>query len=264
MKINKIKVKSYISRSKIKGIDFVINPYIGCPNGCLYCYAKFLNNLNSKSLKWGDYLDIKIVLEDVKKLNYPYKTYLLSSTTDCYNKYEEKYEITKKVLEELSLHHIKLIIETKNKLILRDLDILKKIKELKVIMSLNTLDDNIRKTFEKDSSIEDRINTLKILNKEKIYTILNISPFLPYITDYKQIINETKEFVKEYHFSFLNLSNNSKREFLRCIKDNYSNLYQKYADIYLFGNNEYLITLKNEIELYCKKNKIICYFASKN
>ena len=73
-----------------------------------------------------------------------------------------------------------------------------------------------------------------------------------------QFLKITKTLIK------LNLSNNSKREFLRCIKDNYSNLYQKYADIYLFGNNEYLITLKNEIELYCKKNKIICYFASKN
>ena len=30
MKINKVKVNRYITKSKIKGIDFVINPYDRC------------------------------------------------------------------------------------------------------------------------------------------------------------------------------------------------------------------------------------------
>ena len=33
-----VKVKSLLSPTKL-GTDFVINPYAGCPHGCVYCYA---------------------------------------------------------------------------------------------------------------------------------------------------------------------------------------------------------------------------------
>lgn len=37
MKIREIKAKSIIVKSGLPGSDYVINPYIGCTHGCIYC-----------------------------------------------------------------------------------------------------------------------------------------------------------------------------------------------------------------------------------
>lgn len=42
MKINEITVNDYLTKSNLPSSDYVINPYVGCPHGCKYCYASFL------------------------------------------------------------------------------------------------------------------------------------------------------------------------------------------------------------------------------
>ena len=154
-------------------------------------------------------------------------------------------------------------IETKNKLILRDIDLLKQFQDVKVIISLNTLEDSFRKKIEQNSTIKERLDTLKTLHQEGIYTILNICPIFPYLTNYQEIIKETKEYIQEYSFNFLTLSKESKREVLKFIKENYEEYYYEYAQIYLFDKDSYFLTLKQEIEKFCKKEKIKYFFSSK-
>ncbi len=40
--IQTVEVKSVLSRSGISGIDYSLNPYLGCLFGCRYCYADFV------------------------------------------------------------------------------------------------------------------------------------------------------------------------------------------------------------------------------
>ncbi|MHA2303375.1 MAG: hypothetical protein ACXACD_20735 [Candidatus Thorarchaeota archaeon] len=42
MKVSSVEAKSIITKSNIPGIDYVINPYIGCQHACIYCYAEFM------------------------------------------------------------------------------------------------------------------------------------------------------------------------------------------------------------------------------
>ena len=256
MKIKEINVNRFIAKSGIPGIDFVVNSYIGCPNGCMYCYASFMKNLNKHEEDWGEFLDVKRSSYKLKGISVTNKTYLMSSTTDCYNIYEEKYQLTRDLLKQLIKFNFTLIIETKNELILRDLDLLKQIKNLKVIISLNTLDDNLRSNLEKYSSIDSRLKVIKELERNEIYTILNISPFLPYLTDYKEIIEKTKKYVQEYKFEFLELRDEARRKMLKYINDNHKEYYLEYAKIYLLNDDSYFKKIKKEIEDYCIKNKI--------
>ena len=83
-------------------------------------------------------------------------------------------------------------------------------KDVKVMISLNTLNDKFRSQIENLATIDSRIKTLR---EEGIYTALNISPIFPFITGFKEIIETTKDYIYEYQFSFLILENEYKREF---------------------------------------------------
>ena len=73
---------------------------------------------------------------------------MISSVTDPYQPMEEKYKLTRRCLEVLLPHQFSVDILTKSPLVLRDLDLLKKFKEMEVGITITTDDDEIRKIFE--------------------------------------------------------------------------------------------------------------------
>lgn len=254
--VKEIETKDYLTKSNLPSSDYVINPYIGCTHGCKYCYARFMKRFTGHQEEWGSFLDIKKCNKKIDTNKIIGKSVFLSSVTDCYNSYEEKYRITRNLLEQLVNVDCELSISTKSKLILRDIDLLKQMKNLKVSISINTLDEKFKNDMDHASSIKDRIETLKILHQNGIYTILFMSPIFPYITDWKQIIEKTKDYVNEYWFENLNLRSGYKEFILNYIKENYHDFYDYYIEIYNKKNKSYWINLSKEIDNYCKKNKI--------
>ena len=256
MIVNEINVKDYLTKSNLPSSDYVINPYVGCPHGCRYCYASFMKRFTGHSENWGEFIDIK---KCDKKINIDMisgKNVFLSSVTDCYNEYEEKYFITKNIIEQLVYSDCYLSISTKSKLILRDIDLLKRIKNLTVSMSINTLDEEFREDMDSASSIKERLDTLKTLHENGIYTILFMSPIFPYITEWKEIIEISKEFIDEYWFENLNLRGSYKKFIVDYIKEHYNTLYSNYCDIYFNNNDDYWKKLALEINNYCQANNI--------
>lgn len=265
MIIKEIKTNDYLTKSNLPASDYVINPYVGCTHGCKYCYASFMKRFTGHDEKWGEFIDIKSCNKkiDLKKISG--KNVFLSSVTDCYNELEEKYCITRNILEQLQYSDCNLSISTKSKLILRDIDILKKMKNLTVSLSINTLDEKFRSDMDNASSINERLETLRKLHENGIYTILFMSPIFPYITEWKKIIELSKDFVDEYWFENLNLRGSYKKEILEYIKTNYSKLYDSYVEIYVKNKDEYWRNLAIEIEKFCDENNIkyINYFYHK-
>ena len=262
MIIKEIQVNDYLTKSNLPASDYVINPYVGCTHGCRYCYASFMKRFTGHEEKWGEFIDIKLCDKkiDLKKISG--KNVFLSSVTDCYNKFEEKYKITRNILEQLVDSDCYLSISTKSKLILRDIDLFKKMKNLVVCMSINTLDEKFRNDMDNASTIKERMESLKELHNNGIYTVLFMSPIFPFITEWKEIIEETKDYIDEYWFENLNLRGDYKKDILDYIKNNYTSLYTDYIDIYEKHNNKYWQDLAKEIEDYCEKNNIkyINYF----
>lgn len=257
-----IKTNDYVTKSNLPASDFVINPYVGCPHGCKYCYACFMKRFTGHDEKWGDFLDIKMCSKPINKKRLKDKSVFMSSVTDCYNKYEEKYCITQNILKQLADIDCELSISTKSKLILRDIELLKKCRNLKVSVSVNTLDENFKNDMDNASSIADRLETLKTLHENGIYTILFMSPIFPGITDFKSIIEVSKEYIDEYWFENLNLRGSFKNTIFTYINDIHPELTELYNDIYVKKHMEYWDTLALEIESYCtaKSIKHINYF----
>ena len=110
--------------------------------------------------------------------------------------------------------------------------------------------------MDKASTIKERMDTLKELHNNGIYTILFMSPIFPYITEWKEIIDYTKDYIDEYWFENLNLRGSYKKDILDYIKIRYKELYPKYIDIYLNRNDSYWKELAIEINNYCNQNNI--------
>lgn len=257
-----IEVNDYLTKSNLPASDYVINPYVGCPHGCKYCYASFMKRFTGHEEDWGTFIDIKKCSKKINLKKIEHKRVFLSSVTDCYNEFEEKYELTRNILNQLVNVECELSISTKSKLILRDLDLLKNMKNLTVAMSINTLDENFKNDMDNASSIYDRLNTLKELHKNGIKTVLFMSPIFPYITNFKEIIDVSKDYINEYWFENLNLRGSYKQTIFKYIENKYPNLLDKYDDIYNKKNKDYWINLSKEIDEYCKMNhiKYINYF----
>lgn len=128
MKIKEIKSSSYISKSKLPDADYVINPYVGCPHKCIYCYAEFMKRFSGHSgEEWGDFLDVKRCGKAINGTSFcETDTLLFGSVTDAYNPFEKKYRITRNILEQLVTCKARIEILTKSDLVLRDIDIFKK------------------------------------------------------------------------------------------------------------------------------------------
>ena len=80
-----------------------------------------------------------------------------------------------------------------------------------------------------------------------------MSPIFPYITEWKDIIDSTKENVCEYWFENLNLRGEYKSSILSYINTHYPDLKEKYETIYLEKDSTYWNTLADLLNTYCDK-----------
>lgn len=251
-----IDTKDLITKSNLPANDYVINPYVGCPHACKYCYARFMKRFTGHTEEWGDFIDIKRCAKPINVKKLYHKSVFLSSVTDCYNPFEAKYQITRDVLKQLTQADCQITISTKSDLILRDIDVLKELKNLIVAVSVNTLDNGFQSDMDHAGSITRRIAALQELRKQGIYTVLFLSPIFPDITDFKEILEATSGFVCEYWFENLNLRGNYKQEILQYIAEKYPQYLNDYKEIYNNKNMEYWKQLSADIDSYCSQKEI--------
>ena len=38
---------------------YSVNPYVGCPHACRYCYASFMKRFTGHTEDWGTFMDVK-------------------------------------------------------------------------------------------------------------------------------------------------------------------------------------------------------------
>ena len=257
MKVNFREAKSIITKSNIPSIDYVINPYTGCQHGCIYCYAEFMIRFTGhKGDKWGEFLDIKTFdFSKIKPQRYTGKKILLSSVTDPYLPLEKKYQNTRKILAKFVGPCADISILTKSKLVVRDIDLFKKFKNIKVGISINTLDEKFARIIERAASKpQDRLEAIKQIFEAGIQTYIFISPFFPEITDFKAIIEEAVDYSNNFSFENLNFRPHNVPRIMRVIKENYPNLLGKYKEIQ--KDPSYWDMVESKIMNYCEQRKL--------
>ncbi len=177
-------------------MSYSMNPYQGCEHGCVYCYARNTHTY------WGysagmDFEQKILIKQDVPQLlekkfksrNWKPMPIMLAGNTDCYQPIEKEKKITRSILEVCWKYRHPIGIITKNALVLRDLDILKKMAEhdlVHVSLSITTLDDSVRQLLEpRTASIPRRLDTVEKLTEAGIPVNVMMAPIIPGLNDHE-------------------------------------------------------------------------------
>ena len=190
--------KQLVSKSESPdlGVMHSINPYQGCEHGCIYCYARNSHNYwgFSSGLDFESRIIVKknapeMLEEYLNKYRGEVTPILLSGNTDCYQPAERKYQLTRKLLHVFYKYRYPVSIITKNALMLRDLDILKKLAAeqlLRVFVSITTLNESVRRKMEpRTASVKKRLQLIQQLTDVGVPVGIMNAPIIPGLTDHE-------------------------------------------------------------------------------
>lgn len=242
-----------------------MNLYRGCTHGCIYCDSRSkIYNMNH------DFEDIEVKqnsLELLKKALKSKKEKCMIGTgsmTDPYVPIESKLEFVRNSLKLIYRYGFGFTCITKSDLILRDLDLLKKINEKAktvVQVSLTTADEDLCRKIEPNvCTTKRRVEVLKKLNEADIPTVVWLTPFLPYINDSEENINELLDYCIETNvkgiicFNIgLTLRDGNRQYFYRKLDESFPGLKSRYIEKY---GNSYVLESENNrqlMDLFYKK-----------
>ncbi len=257
MKLTTVPVKTYLTKSKIPGAGYVINPYVGCPHGCLYCYAEYMRKFSAHTEPWGEFLDVKLCSTPLHPSQLFHQHVMLSSVTDAYNPFEKKYEITRRILQQLVECQAYVSILTKSALVTRDIDLLQQLPGCEVAFSFSTADDTVRQLVEPGAScVQERLNALKTVYEAGLSTAIMAAPLLPGISDFKAIVQAAAPYTRTFRFDSLNMRATFQHKLMDFIDVHYPHLLPLYNEIYLQGKRSYWNELEQEILAFCKEQGV--------
>lgn len=242
-----------------------MNLYRGCTHGCIYCDSRSkIYNMNH------DFEDIEVKqnsLELLKKALKSKKEKCMIGTgsmTDPYIPLESKLEFVRNSLKLIYRYGFGFTCITKSDLLLRDLDLLKKINEKAktvVQITLTTADEDLCRKIEPNvCTTKKRVEVLEKLNEADIPTVVWLTPFLPYINDTEENINELLDYCIETNvkgiicFNIgLTLRDGNRQYFYKKLDESFPGLKSRYIEKY---GSSYVLESENNrqlMDLFYKK-----------
>ena len=168
------------------GLKYNMNLYRGCQHQCIYCDSRSacyqIENFRDILVKENalDLLENELARKRVKG------TIGTGSMNDPYMPLEAKLELTRRALERIARFRFPVHIITKSDLVLRDLDLLRRINEVYTAVSftITTADDQLAKKLEPGAPLPSaRFRAMKTLAENGILTGVAMMPILPFIQD---------------------------------------------------------------------------------
>ena len=192
------RARSVISRNDSPDIPFEqsINPYRGCGNACIYCYARpshaYLGL--SPGLDFETRLFYKqdagtLLEQELARPGYLCKPITLGANTDPYQPIERRMRVTREILAVLARCRHPVTVITKGALVLRDIDLLGALARdhlVDVGISITTLDAELKRTLEPQAaSPAARLRMVRELTAAGVPTGVLVAPVIPALTDHE-------------------------------------------------------------------------------
>ncbi len=257
MNLREIRAKSVLnSYGKIDSwfiSRYGMNLYRGCEHNCAYCDGRAENYFVEG--EFGHDLAVKVNALEVLGRELPriegnMRTgagfiMIGGGVGDSYQPVEERYRLTRRVLQLLREFGYPAHVLTKSTLVLRDIDILKEINQRSramVSFSFSSMDEGISAIFEPGvPSPGDRLKALIRFKREGLACGMFLLPLIPYITDLPDMVEECVARAAEAKldcviFGGMTLKDGRQRAyFFRVLEEYYPSLVPEYHNLYRNG-----------------------------
>ena len=261
----------YVTAKGIFTSDYGINLYRGCTHGCIYCDSR--SEIYQFNHKFEDIEVKENAVELLKRELIKRKPFMVvtGAMTDPYVPIEKRLKHVRKCLEVIYRYGYGFSCLTKSDLILRDLDLLKKINEkskVVVQITLTTADDDLCRLIEPNvCPTSRRVEVLERLNENDIPSVVWLSPILPHINDSEDNINSILDYCIDTNVKgVLNLDmgfslrDGNREYFYKKLDENFPGLKERYIDE--FGEKNFIYSknngkLKGIIKDRCRKHGML-------
>ena len=256
-----IKAKTILSKVKYGnewyGIDYNMNLYRGCSHRCIYCDSRSnCYHIENFDLVRGKENALYILEQELSKKR---KKGIIGigSMSDTYNPLEKEYEQTRGALKLISKYGFGVSIDTKSDLILRDIVLLKEINSKNNVIikfTITTPNDELSKIIEPNVCISSkRLQAIKILSDNGIFTGIMMNPMLPFITDKEEDIRYLVKLAYENGAKFIHtymgmtLRENQREYYFYKLDQHFIGIKEKYIKYY---GDKYNCIVPNYKRLY--------------
>ena len=256
-----IKAKTILTKVKYGnewyGIDYNMNLYKGCSHRCIYCDSRSdCYHIDNFDIVRGKENALSILEQELSKKREK-GVIGIGSMSDTYNPLEKEYEQTRVALKLISKYSFGVSIDTKSDLILRDLDLLKKINEKNNVIvkfTITTPSDELSKIIEPNVCVSSkRLQAIKKLSDNGIFVGIMMNPVLPFITDNEEDIKKLVKLAHEngakfiHTFMGMTLRENQRNYYFDKLNEHFDGLKEKYIKYY---GNRYNCVVPNYKKLY--------------
>jgi DNA repair photolyase len=286
-------VRSVLNAPASTGMDWwSVNPYVGCEFGCSYCYARFAHQYvverardrgelsaeayaDWRGLEGWEAFERRIFVKTgaaevlaltLKPARLAGRAVVIGTATDPYQPAERRFRITRQVLERLAqFHGLHVGIITKSPLVLRDMDVLRRLAErsdVTVHVSLIAVDAPLVRTLEVRSPLPAvRLKALERLAAAGLRAGVMMAPVVPGITDGVPQIEALLRAAKDAGARFVNadvlrLYPAIRRRFLPVVVDHFPHLlpnYERAFDARGIVKREYRAALQRRVSRLRRK-----------
>ena len=254
-----IKAKTILSKVKDDnyfGFSYNMNLYRGCQHACIYCDSRskcyHMDELHKIYIK-----ENAIALLDNELSRKRHKgTIGFGSMNDPYMPIEKEQGLTRRALELIVNYRYPVHIITKSDLVLRDLDLLKRLKEIycAVTFTITTADDDLAARIEPHApSPSNRFKAISKLREAGVYCGITMMPILPFINDSEENVQSMVESARQAGANYIlpffgvSLREGSREYFYKQLDRLFPELKQRYIEE--FGNS-YACNATNANALY--------------
>ncbi len=199
MKVTEARASTALSQSRLPGLDWALNPYRGCQHGCVYCYSPDVLRMSGGE-PWGGFVEVRknlpVLLSKEKKTCSGVVG--LGTVTDPYQPIEGKTRLTRYCLEQLATARCSVCVQTKSDLVARDIDMLSRMKNAEVGMTVTTMDEELAGRLEPGAPCPARrIAALKGLSAADVRTWIFLGPVIPGLNDSSDMLGDVVKAAKD-------------------------------------------------------------------
>lgn len=262
-------VRSILNRCDSERMPFTwtVNPYRGCEFGCHYCYARYTHEyMDMAGSDFERRIFVKqeagaVMARDLRSMTARGESIAIGTATDPYQPAEREFGATRAILEEMAkLNGLNISITTKSNLVVRDVELLRKIaarSTLQVNLTVTTHRARLARLLEPRAPRPDlRLQAVSELRKAGLAAGVFVMPILPGLNDREDDLDALAQAAHNagaqwFAANVLFLMPSSRDQFFPFLREKFPRLAQQYRRWYqhaAYAPEAYRREIKQRVE----------------